>query len=90
MTSCNVSYGVPVIAKSVSFGLKSACNATFIACDPDINWFITIPLSASNTFANIWSILSLPSSLYPYPLVPFKSFSLILNSWNAFITFLLF
>ena len=32
-----LSYGVPVIAKSVSFGLKSACNATFIACDPDIN-----------------------------------------------------
>ena len=37
MTSCNVSYGVPETAKSVSFGLKSACNATFIACDPDIN-----------------------------------------------------
>ena len=31
ITSFRVSYGVPLIVKSVSFGLNSACKQTFIA-----------------------------------------------------------
>ncbi len=37
ITSCNVSYGVPVIDNNMSFGLNNAKNAVDKACDPDIN-----------------------------------------------------
>ena len=73
----------------VSFGLNNPNNVTVKACVPEINWFLTKLSSALKICEYIFSIVSLPISLYPYPVVVPKCISDKLLSWNAFKTFIL-
>ena len=56
----------------MSFGLKSPKSVTVNACVPEINWLLTKLSCASKTSANTFSIVSLPMSEYPYPVVLLK------------------
>ena len=67
ITSCNVSYGSPVMYSSLSLGLNSPNNVTVKACVPDINCPLTNASSLLNMSLYTNSIVSLPISLYPYP-----------------------
>ena len=71
----------------VSPGLKSPNSVTFKACEADINWPLTKLSSTPNIWLYMFSIVSLPISSYPYPVVSLKWTSDRLLSWNAFKTF---
>ena len=52
ITSSKVSYGFPVIERSVSPGLKSPKKVAVKAWVPDINWLLTKAFSLFKTYAH--------------------------------------
>ena len=90
ITSSKVSYGFPEIDNNTSFGLKRPNNVKDKACVPEIISLLTRASSAFKTSLNTFSVVSLPKSSYPYPVVELKCDSDISFFIKAFSTFLLF
>ena len=86
ITSSSVSYGFPTGDKSSSPGRRFDISASASACVPHVICGLTSASSPLKQSAYTFSSVSLPRSLYPYPLDILKHSALTLFFCIAFIT----